>query len=57
MASNTQLIDTLQKALQDLIDEGAYTQIIDKYGLIPVKSAQVNQGAGLRRQPSATPTP
>jgi polar amino acid transport system substrate-binding protein len=57
VATNTQLIDTLQKALQDLIDQGAYTQLIDKYGLIPVKSAQVNQGAVLAASPSATPTP
>ena len=41
---NTQLIDTVQKALQALIDEGAYARIIAKYGLLPVESAMVNQG-------------
>ena len=44
VAKNTQLIDTVQKALQSLIDEGAYGKIIAKYGLLPVDSAMINQG-------------
>jgi polar amino acid transport system substrate-binding protein len=51
------LVDTMQKALQALIDEGVYQQIIDKYGLIPVKSAEVNQGSTLGQSPSASPSP
>ena len=54
VAKNTQLIETVQKALQDLIDEGAYQKIIAKYGLTAVDSAQVNQG-GKSPSPSATP--
>jgi len=42
--TNTALIDTVQKALQALIDEGAYQKIVAKYGLLPVESAMVNQG-------------
>jgi polar amino acid transport system substrate-binding protein len=45
VAKNTQLIDTVQKALQALIDDGSYGRIIAKYGLLPVNSAQVNQGS------------
>jgi polar amino acid transport system substrate-binding protein len=45
VAQNTQLIDTVQKALQALIDDGSYGRIIAKYGLLPVNSAQVNQGS------------
>ena len=45
VAKNTQLIDTVQKALQALIDDGSYARIIAKYGLLPVTSAQVNQGS------------
>ena len=44
VAKNTQLINTVQKALQDLIDEGTYQKIVAKYGLFPVTSATVNQG-------------
>ena len=40
-----QLISTVQKALQDLIDDGNYQKIVASYGLTPVTSAQVNQGA------------
>lgn len=54
VAKNTQLINTVQKALQDLIDEGAYQKIVAKYGLTPVDSAQINQG-GKSPSPSATP--
>jgi len=55
VATNTSLINTVQKALQDLIDEGAYQKIIGKYGLIPVASAEVNQGS--KPLPSSSPTP
>jgi len=55
VAKNTQLINTVQKALQDLIDEGAYQKIVAKYNLIPVTSAQVNQGS--KPLPSSSPTP
>ena len=44
MKTNTLLLTTVQKALQDLITEGTYTKIINSYGLIPVTSAQINQG-------------
>ena len=44
VAKNTPLIDTVQKALQALIDDGSYKKIIDKYGLLPVNSAEVNAG-------------
>lgn len=54
VSDNTQLIDTVQKALQGLIDQGVYQQIITKYGLLPVDSAQVNQG-GVSPSPSAAP--
>jgi polar amino acid transport system substrate-binding protein len=54
VASNTQLIDTVQKALQALIDDGTYKSIVDKYGLLPVQSAQVNQGS--KPLPSSSPT-
>ena len=53
VAKNTQLIDTAQKALQALIDEGAYQKIVAKYGLLPVDSAMVNQGG---KSPSPSPT-
>jgi polar amino acid transport system substrate-binding protein len=54
LKSNTQLVTAVQKALQQLIDNGAYAKIINKYGLLPVKSAEVNVGG----QPvSASPSP
>ena len=55
LKSNTQLIEAVQKALQALIDDGAYQKIIDKYGLLPVKSALVNQGPGFAASAAATP--
>jgi len=45
MAKNTQLVNTVQKALQDLIDEGAYQKMMAKWGVIPVQSAEVNHPA------------
>ena len=54
LKSDTQLVTAVQKALQQLIDNGAYAKIINKYGLLPVKSAEVNAGG----QPvSASPSP
>jgi len=50
--ANPQLVTAVQKALQALIDEGSYQKIIDKYGLLPVKSALTDQ-AGV----SASPAP
>jgi len=44
LKTNTALRDTLQKALQGLIDDGSYKTIIDHYGLLPVTAAQINQG-------------
>ncbi len=55
MATNTGLINAVQQALQDLIDEGAYQKIIAKYGLIPVQSAEVNQGSKPIPTTSASP--
>lgn len=52
--THTQLITAVQKALQELINNGAYKTIIDKYGLLPVTSAQLNVAA---QQASASPTP
>jgi polar amino acid transport system substrate-binding protein len=52
--SNTALLTVWQKALQDLIDSGAYGKLIAAYGLTPVTSAQINQGP---KQSSASPSP
>ena len=39
---STGLINTVQKALQAPIDDGACQRIIGKYGLLPVQSAEVD---------------
>jgi len=52
--TDTQLVDAVQKALQALMDDGTYQLIVAKYGFVPVKSAQVNQGPSFA---SASPTP
>jgi polar amino acid transport system substrate-binding protein len=44
LTSNTQLVDTIQKALQALIDDGTYGKIIAAWGFVPVESATVNAG-------------
>ncbi len=44
LKGNDQLRDAIQQALQVLIDNGSYGLIIDHYGLIPVDSAEINQG-------------
>lgn len=54
VAKNVQLLNTVQKSLQALIDEGAYQKIIAKYGLTAVQSAVINQGG---KSPSPSPTP
>ncbi|MEI6452287.1 MAG: ABC transporter substrate-binding protein [Actinomycetes bacterium] len=55
LKTNTALIDTVQKALQALIDEGAYAKTIAKYGLLPVQSAQIDQGGAPTPSPSTAP--
>jgi polar amino acid transport system substrate-binding protein len=59
LASNQGLINAVQKALQDLIDEGAYQKIVAKYGLLTVDSAQINQGPAYAaaHATSASPSP
>jgi polar amino acid transport system substrate-binding protein len=52
LKSNTALITVWQKALQDLIDSGAYAKIVAKYGLVPVTSAQIDQGTAPVTSPS-----
>ena len=47
VSSNTGLVSTVQKALQDLIADGTYTKIIDKYGILPVSTVKLNAGASL----------
>jgi polar amino acid transport system substrate-binding protein len=54
LKSNTALLSVWQKALQDLITGGAYQKIVAAYGLVPVTSAQTNQGA---MPASASPSP
>ena len=53
--NNTALITTVQKALQALISDGTYKKIVDSYGLLPVTSAQINQGSKPLPSTSATP--
>jgi polar amino acid transport system substrate-binding protein len=53
VASNTALVTTVQKALQDLINDGNYQKIVASYGLTPVTSAQIN----LATKPSPTASP
>ena len=55
VSTNTQLINTVQKALQALIDEGAYQKMVATYGLIPVKASEINQGS--KPIPSTSPSP
>ena len=55
VATNTALLNTVQKALQDLITNGTYQQIVAKYGLLPVTSAQINQGSKPIPTTSASP--
>jgi len=44
LTKNTQLVDTMQKALQALIDEGTYQKIVAAWAFVPVTSAEVNAG-------------
>ena len=47
LKSETELIDAIQQALQALIDEGAYQQVLERnnIGAYAVDSAEVNQGS------------
>jgi polar amino acid transport system substrate-binding protein len=44
LKSNTGLRDAIQKALQQLMDEGIYKTILDHYGIQPWPSATINAG-------------
>lgn len=44
LKGNTGLRDAIQKALQQLMDEGIYKTIIDHYGIQPWPSATINAG-------------
>ncbi len=60
VASDTQLINTMQKALQGLIDDGSYQKIVAAWGLLPVKSAEINAGpafAASQASPAASSSP
>ena len=39
LKSNTQLTNAIMKGLQALIADGSYGKLVQKYGLIPMKSA------------------
>ena len=53
-ASDTALVTTVQKALQDLINDGNYLKIVNSYGLTPVTSAQINLAT--KASPAASPS-
>ena len=44
LTKNTQLLDTVQKALQALMDDGTYGKITATWGFKPLPSAAINQG-------------
>jgi polar amino acid transport system substrate-binding protein len=44
LTTNKQLVDTMQKALQALMDDGTYQKIVAAWGFVPLDSAQVNAG-------------
>jgi polar amino acid transport system substrate-binding protein len=44
LTKNTELLNTVQKALQALMDEGIYGKITAKWGFKPLPSATINQG-------------
>jgi polar amino acid transport system substrate-binding protein len=54
LKTNTQLVTAVQKAIQELMNNGVYTALANKYGILTVKSAQIN-AAG--QAASASPTP
>ncbi len=54
VASDTALVTTVQKALQDLINDGNYQKIVNSYGLTPVTSAQINLAT--KASPAASPS-
>lgn len=51
--STSTLADAVQKALQDLIDGGAYQKMMQKYGMLPLESAMIN--AATRHPIAASP--
>jgi polar amino acid transport system substrate-binding protein len=55
-AKNTQLINTMQKALQALIDDGTLQKIAASWGLTAVTSATVNQGPAWAASQAASPS-
>jgi polar amino acid transport system substrate-binding protein len=44
LTKNKQLVDTMQKALQALMDDGTYGKIMAAWGFVPLDSATVNAG-------------
>jgi len=56
LTTNTQLVDTMQKALQGLMDDGAYQKIVAAWGFVPLTSAEVNAGPAYAAS-HATPAP
>ncbi len=57
MTKNTELIDVVQRALQALIDEGSYGRIVQTWGMVPVKSAEVNVGPAYAEEHKFTLSP
>jgi polar amino acid transport system substrate-binding protein len=45
LATNTGLISAVQRAMQDLLNQGVYQKILGSYGLAPCTSIQINQGS------------
>jgi len=56
LTTNTQLVDTMQKALQALMDDGTYQKIVAAWGFVPLTSAEVNAGPAYATS-HATPAP
>jgi polar amino acid transport system substrate-binding protein len=56
LTTNTQLVDTMQKALQALMDDGTYQKIVAAWGFVPLTSAEVNAGPAYAAS-HATPAP
>lgn len=56
LTTSTQLVDTMQKALQGLMDDGAYQKIVAAWGFVPLTSAEVNAGPAYAAS-HATPAP
>jgi len=56
LTTNTQLVDTMQKALQALMDDGTYQKIVAAWGFVPLATAEVNAGPAYAAS-HATPAP